>query len=317
MFEFTATARVVDVLHPGSSGFAKSAHLHRFARGEEIVRAVESRSRFGHKVAHGGRFRTGDDILKANVLQALSLVYNISPDPSKYVFLVTRALRADVPNDNGDAFPTKELLRFDEHRGCQVYETFRNSPFHENHQAQDKTMALGAVLDAAWIAEPHERSVDCLIAIDAEKRPDAAHDFETGRCDSVSMGCVAGLVICSNCKTPARSEHELCYCLRAQKMPNGSFWEDCYEVVYTELSKVADPAEKSARMRAFLGKLARRQALEPLPRPRRVASATGPRESFIDQLDAVAAADVDAFVRENRHRMNAGTLEFFEKAYGG
>lgn len=295
MFVLRAHAKVQNVLSPRSDGFAKSASLEPFRRGDNILS-------------------------NAHIFDSLSGVYNISRDPKSYVYVVARAVSADVPNSNGDLFPTSEILRFDEHRACPVYRTFVYGPFHENHDAQDRTRALGFILDSAWIDAGREKWVDCLIAIDATKDSGrrAAHDFETGRSPDVSMGCLAGEVECSRCGSIAHSEPELCFCLRSQKMPFGNVYEICRQVVYTELSKVADGADPKAELRQFLGRYAS-HIQAPKPQPLALAAAAqrgqGPLIGRMG-LSSESQVEIGQFWEQHIHRMPRGMSELGGKLFG-
>lgn len=162
---------------------------------------------------------------KLDVKSLLDMVakdYDISNNPHDYIFEAVRAVTADVPNENGDAFPKEELLRFDHRLGKAVYQTFVGKPHHINHRADNPKTSRGVVLDASYndLSEPmascpscghHTASaegrdksgigcvkcgttvkdefVELLLAVDTKKDPTFADGVKTGSLDSLSMGC--------------------------------------------------------------------------------------------------------------------------------
>lgn len=291
MFALQAKAPIIDVLNPRSGGFKKSASLDPF--------------------------KGGQNILQSPIFEALAGLYCISPRVQDYVFLVAHAVTADVANDNGDIFPRDELLRFDQPRQVQVYRTFQNGPFHQDHKASDRTAALGFIPDCTWMytAEKGGKQwVDCLVAIDAVKRPDAAKAFESGKATDVSMGCLATSVQCDGCRKIARTESELCWCLRNQKKPFGPRAEICRGVTFGELSWVGDGADPDAVVRAFLGKAASRAPRpQPVPLAKAAAAAIPPMDRM--GLTPEAQLEINAFYRKHGHLMPQGMIDLAERIF--
>jgi len=256
MFALTAEARVLRVLDAPKGGFQKKARFTVFGERENI--------------------------LSSDIFNAVSEIYNISNDPKDYLFVVVRAVTADTPNSNGDMFSEPELRRFDASRNCQVYQTFQNVPFHVNHQAADRTQARGFIPDCHFNRESaQEKFIEALVAIDRAKDTRLAQDYETGRRDSCSMGCLAAKVQCSICQKYASTEDDLCFHLRSQKMQHVAgklCYENCFGVSFTELSDVPDPADKKARTIAMLGKLAQNA-------PTPIAKAASRAVPLIESLD--------------------------------
>jgi hypothetical protein len=235
MFAIRAKARITRVLK-GSDGFSKTASLS---------------------------IRAERNLLDPDIFHSISGAYSVSPDPKSYLYLVARAVTANVPNANGDMFPEDELLRFDTDRSMCVYETFRNVPLHQNHQASDPKAARGFILDAHFNRQSDDdHYVELVVAADISKDKGLAEDLESGRKNSFSMGCLAATVKCSICDQVATKEAELCVHLRSAKMQQvGSklCYEECRGVTYTEFSIVPDPADKTALTQALLGKVASRK----------------------------------------------------------
>lgn len=231
---------------------------------------------------------------RIDVKAALAMVaedYNISDNPKDYIFEAVRAVTADVPNQNGDAFPKSELMRFDHRLGKHVYQTFILKPHHINHRADNPKTARGVVLDAFYndsnpaldtcpacnnrtaSAEGRDETgicckkcgevvkdefVELLIAIDTKKDPTFADGVRTGALDSLSMGCEAGYTDCSVCENRARTVAQFCAHIKSgnkKKMFKAASGKDtmsfekCGEVVFTEISRVDQPADPTALQR--------------------------------------------------------------------
>ncbi len=87
------------------------------------------------------------------LLSAVASDYDISSNPSDYIFEAARAVTAEVPNENGDAFPRSELLRYDHKLKTPIFATFIGKPHHINHKADNPKTARGVVLAAThWLA---------------------------------------------------------------------------------------------------------------------------------------------------------------------
>lgn len=229
---------------------------------------------------------------KFDVKSALDLVakdYNISDDPNDYIFEAARAVTAEVPNDNGDAFGRGELLRFDHRLAKAVYQTFIFKPHHINHRADDPKTSRGLVLDASYndrtppledcpgcsaktasIEARDSSGINCrkcghavkdefvelLIGIDTKKDPTFAKGVKNGALNSLSMGCEAGYTDCSICENRARTVGQFCSHIKSGKKkifktasgPKMSY-EKCGEVIFTEISRVDQPADPTALQR--------------------------------------------------------------------
>src|ERR1700693_2812691 len=136
-----------------------------------------------------------DDI--AEKLKAVASTYSISADPKDYIYVAVRALTAELPNENHDAFSEKELLRFDPKQGCKVYQTFNLKPHHVNHRSADPKQARGVILDSHYNSKNAEHFPEILIAVDKTKDKKLAEGIASGDISGFSMGCTADWTICS------------------------------------------------------------------------------------------------------------------------
>ena len=203
---------------------------------------------------------------RIDIQDALNLVaaaYDVSPNPSDYVFVVARAVSAELPtrpnpNENGDAFPIEELLRFDHRLARRVYKTFDLKPNHLNHRAQNPKTARGFILDSTFNSlTPEDQFVECLIAIDTTKDPAYARGIRAGAIDAFSMGCIAEYTVCSikSCQNRATSPQEFCQHIRTGKMRQYGdelAYEKCGGVCFEELSAVDQPADPKALTQEIL-----------------------------------------------------------------
>jgi len=204
--------------------------------------------------AYSGGFPSAIDFQSA--LMLVADVYDISKNPADYCFVVARAVTAELspdrpsPNENGDAFPIEELLRFDHRLARHVYKTFDYKPNHINHRADNPRTARGFVVDSTFNrTNPDDQYVECLIAVDASKDPVYADGIRTGAIDAFSMGCVAEYTICSVCDNRATNRYQFCRHIANHKMKefDGKLaYERCGGVCYEELSAVDQPADPKA-----------------------------------------------------------------------
>lgn len=240
-------------------------------------------------------YATPGSIGTLNIQDALAKVakeYDISANPADYMYEAVRALTANVPNENGDAFHKGELQRFDHRLGCAVYQTFILKPHHVNHKTDNPKTARGVILDAhynddspalpscpacnARTAEKEDRDptgihckkcgqvvkdefVEILIAIDKKKDPAFADGVRTGQLNATSMGCVCDSTTCNVCQHVAYSKAEFCKHIRSGKKKvfktasgDKVAFEWCNNVTFTEQSRVDQPADPKALQREVL-----------------------------------------------------------------
>jgi hypothetical protein len=230
------------------------------------------------------------NIIRAEVFERVASVYKISPDPRDYGFLSALAVRANVPNMNGDAVSEEELFRFRPRRNCRTFETFINAPLQVNHFSSVPSLARGFIIDAYYNkTEPPYNFVEVVIAVDKKKDPYLAQMILSQQINKFSMGSLVESIKCSLsiCGKVAYKEAEFCEHLRHQRMQyvNGELvfgWN--IGVEYEELSIVENPAEKMALTRKIFANI-----------PSRLAS-------FVNDLPAQGRVAVMRRVAESRNK---------------
>ena len=172
--------------------------------------------------------------------------------PSDWSYYRVIALRADIPNSNGDCFPLAELT--------EAHKTFLGQHFRLNHDQISDQAVRGKVFDAVLVEHPQgaypqvcgaecKAHVECLVGIDTSSFPDLIASIDQGNLD-VSMGCVCESASCSICGNVVTDDYqEPCYHIQYYK---GSTWngKPVYEIIhkpeFVELSKVEDGADEAA-----------------------------------------------------------------------
>jgi hypothetical protein len=173
-------------------------------------------------------------------------------DP-EFVYVTVRAVTADRPNNNGDAFPHEELIRVDGLLSRPVFESFIGKGVYVNHNHTDDPLhAKGVVLDARYVtANDSDKHIELLLGVDRQKDSLFATSVERGLINKYSMGASVQYTICSICANRARSREEFCEHIAKGKMREfgGKLaYEKCYGVVYNEISAVSDPADETAQL---------------------------------------------------------------------
>ena len=182
-------------------------------------------------------------------LSVVAETYRISSNPNDYIYVAVRALTADIPNENWDAFAEKELLRFEPKYGCRVYQTFNLKPHHVNHRSQDPTQARGVILDSHYNTKNAEHFPEILVAVDKTKDKRLADGIASGEITGFSMGCDAEFTTCNVCEKKANTPSEFCDHIKFYKgkdFEGKIAFEWCEGVTFVEESSVDDPADKNA-----------------------------------------------------------------------
>lgn len=195
-----------------------------------------------------------DNIVLNELLEVVSDMYKISTDLRDYMFIVQRALTANVPNKNMDAFDDEELMDLKDD-GRFTYETFIGVPLLREHRDMELDKAGGVVIGVYFDDDrDDDKHIVTLGALDKRKWSDVAYLLEKGQRIGFSMGCVVDRTVCSVCGNEAKTETQFCEHIR-QKYGAwyGKAWEWCKGVWYKELSYVKQPADERALLYGVCG----------------------------------------------------------------
>jgi len=235
------------------TGFIKYATVKVLGWRDKTHKKV-ARTEYGEKVKSYYLDEAPSLNLQA-VLNDCADYYKVSSNPEDYELIVVRAVEADIPNDNGDAFTEDELLRWDEKQGQRVYRTFNLKGHHVNHQSSNPVMARGIIIDSHFNRGNDGKFIEILIASDKRKDPLLVRNITSGKLDKFSMGCHCEYTKCSICGHKAYSESQFCEHVRNSKMQEiggKRVYEECFGVVYDEISSVYDPAMKNCEAIDFI-----------------------------------------------------------------
>lgn len=170
----------------------KTAKIQILSYNNNISKSAFKKTANAEKYASHFDNVTESSSIIEDVKEKLSVVaetYRISSNPNDYIYVAVRALTADIPNENWDAFGEKELLRFEPKYGCRVYQTFNLKPHHVNHRSQDPTQARGVILDSHYNTKNAEHFPEILVAVDKTKDKRLADGIASGEITGFSMGC--------------------------------------------------------------------------------------------------------------------------------
>ena len=168
-------------------------------------------------------------------------------DTDNFVFIIARAISGMEKhgcNGNYDAFPWEEIRK--------AMNTYPGCGFYIEHDEDSCDKAQGIVLDV--YPNEEEQYLMALCAIDKAESPDLCQKLIDGIFSKVSMSCTANKCVCSVCGNEATDTNQLCihmnpdspqYC-KGQVINGSPAYETNYDLCFTGLSAVADPADKDA-----------------------------------------------------------------------
>ena len=207
----------------------------------------------------------------SGLIKDMSRTYDISDNPSNYVFAQVRALHADKVNGNGDQARTAELIQYRPNLGTFVYLSFVGKPHLEEHDATDVRTSHGILIHSTLHLGETDKPVRVLLGVDKTKNKKYAEELQSGTAFSYSMGAIAAYCQCDLCKNVATSDEEWCDHMRTYKgryLQGRLMSESMYGVSYDELSRVAAPADKGAYRERVL--LSSEAPVDPLDGARKV-----------------------------------------------
>jgi len=171
--------------------------------------------------------------------------------PEGWKFFRTLALRADLPNTNGDFFPTEELLLDD------AYKSFIGQHFIMRHRQSDKEAIRGKIFDAVLVRGKDPilgedgTWVEVLVGVDATKYDGLIEDIESGMRD-VSMGCLCYAAECNICGHKVYTDFDTpCTHIsfyKGRRMQGKLVYEIVRKPQFVELSHVEEGADLGAKI---------------------------------------------------------------------
>jgi hypothetical protein len=217
-----------------------------------------------------------------DILEEVADTYRISRKAEDYILVPCRALTANIPNENLDAFPLSALQEFNPNFGCRRYQTFNLRPHYVNHNAGNYSVSRGVVLDsslngentasdqvkravyeATGIVPEYDVFTELLIAVDTTKDRPLADGYRSGSVRKFSMGCSCEHVQCSipECGKIATNDYDMCRHVRSKharvpiKCEDGLYrvaFEWVLDPVFEEISAVHQPADITAEVQEGL-----------------------------------------------------------------
>lgn len=232
--------------------------------------------------------RTGEKIVDngGRPVKRLWNEYYITPDTTQYV------------NQNGDAWERQLLLN--------TFRTFIGAENYVEH-VQIPELSKGKVIDAVARNLGDTVYVDILVATD-RRHASLIADIESGKMNSLSMGCSIQYSICTKCGNVAADDTELCDHVTYYK--GDSFIDhsgkkrviaelcghksDPESVTFIEASWVANPAFKGAVLRSILNPTVEVEAFQD-------KAAAGAYQILFDQSpmlqEFITAQNIDKYLR--------------------
>lgn len=154
--------------------------------------------------------------------------------PDGYIGVCTRAVKPDVPNLNGDMFPSEALRKAAKtYDDCQM--VFVN---HETEdEGVDRAFSRGFVASEGF----DESGTLCLLIMVSKEFPQLVEALETGGVNAVSMGCEAE-VKCGLCGKDWCEHMDWLGCMTS----DGYAYDILSDINFEEISFVFDPADPTA-----------------------------------------------------------------------
>ncbi len=135
--------------------------------------------------------QSGTDSIDISWLAGAAEVYNLSPDLRDYVIMPCVTIVTNLPNVNGDAMTSAELMKFDPNLGNYAYRSFVGKPTYLEHRENTVYQkAKGVILDAYMGVLPRYGRAKLveLLAYDRSKDPVLANRILTRQINTASMG---------------------------------------------------------------------------------------------------------------------------------
>jgi len=157
----------------------------------------------------------------------------------EFIWFRARAIDADIPDDNGDIFPEKEILSEIEVDGTRMlsFQTFVGRPILTRGSENTKN---GEIIHAEW--DDKDKCVYVISYVNSVTYPHLARDIINGY-KTVAMICDIQYGVCSVCGNKAMAEEKYCEHLIQLKGHFGVYEENfgiCFTGLYIYDSSFGD-----------------------------------------------------------------------------
>lgn len=166
-----------------------------------------------------------------NLVEFLGSEYEI---PEGYIAVCTRAVKPDVPNLNGDLFPSDQLeIAAKTYDGCQMV--------FVNHETEDEGIDRAYSRGYVEAEGFDDTGTLCLLIMVSKEFPNLIKALETGGVNAVSMGCEAE-VECGICGKSYCPHLSYLGCMTS----DGYAYDILSDIAFEEISFVFEPADPTA-----------------------------------------------------------------------
>ena len=159
------------------------------------------------------------------------------------------------PNVNGDGFESTELQK--------AHHTLVFKGFYIEHKSYDPANAKGMNIHSEFIPwDPSPKTGDYVMTISLidkimfPREAEMIRDGLASKRAGVSIGCIAGQALCSQCGNIARRKDEICECMdrkssrciKGKRNSSGGFagWDLCRDLMFYELTGTWNRADRDA-----------------------------------------------------------------------
>lgn len=187
----------METLRNQNEGAVPKDHVHRIAK--TVLRKCDPKQ---FLLSHATIVASVDTYAPKNVKLGRQMNSGVQIDVRWPNFKV-RPECHDIINNNGDAWERSLLL--------STYRTFIGAQNYLEH-IQLPELSKGFIVDAIARDLGKTAYIDILVATD-RKHKQLVSDIQSGKIDSMSMGCISLFTTCSRCGNVAADDSQLCPCI--------------------------------------------------------------------------------------------------------
>ena len=187
----------METLRNQNEGAVPKDHVHRIAK--NVLRKCDPKQ---YLLSHATIVASVDTYAPKNVKLGRQMNSGVQIDVRWPNFRVKPECH-DIINNNGDAWERSLLL--------STYRTFIGAHNYLEH-IQLPELSKGFIVDAIARDLGKTSYIDILVATD-RKHKQLVTDIQSGKIDSMSMGCISLFTICSRCGNVAADDAQICPCV--------------------------------------------------------------------------------------------------------